>query len=680
MGKKQLFLIYVCKVIIIKFLIVLILMNKTIKVIFLKRIKISFFHKNKRMNIIYQFLQSMNRNIFLVNETSKVLINSASIIKVGEIKLPQIRNKGNYFVSVNQIYQLKNLKFSHFKQIDDQFYISNDDILVIKNQSNNKVFADYRNEQFELQIPDMPDDCCFLNKYIVFKIESCLFYCSHKTILEYIISQDYEIYQIVPLNDQKFIGVTFYAQKGLHVFSNDSNNPIKNFDFSFTKHIRFSINIMFSPYIITFFQDDDLLHFILFSNLEYGEPSYYCGSIQIKGIRNIFKFQNKLFIDSKQKLQLIELKDSNIQIEDYVKFNLKYVFHQTNMQDKNIFCSNDHIFVQNGTNTEIFQYLEEMKDLEFREMNVKLNFKIQTYELTDDLIIIYGHSNQFEIRIYNLNFYLIRTLVLEHDKYNMKYCPYYEGLILWQNQKYYIDKNPSNCMLQIQNISNSMIMLVDFQTNIYKLHTDQYVQSYIIQGSISCGFLMDDIIEKIQNISENIFTIQIQFKILIVKITNKPYGLVKLFQFGVLNEKLIMFKNGLPPEDLDRLPILKSQKPEQEIIFSEFKNKIGILQTVQTIKWVYLNIKQNTATLSNIVIKYATIQQVLYWSNDYVYVKVNHEQLIKITPNESQQIYVCDKSIKNAQQYGENILVIKEDNSIVIFNKNKEIVFITGQL
>ena len=34
-----------------------------------------------------------------------------------------------------------------------------------------------------------------------------------------------------------------------------------------------------------------------------------------------------------------------------------------------------------------------MKDLEFREMNVKLNFKIKSYEFTDDLIIIYGHSN-----------------------------------------------------------------------------------------------------------------------------------------------------------------------------------------------------------------------------------------------------------------------------------------------
>ena len=72
-----------------------------------------------------------------------------------------------------------------------------------------------------------------------------------------------------------------------------------------------------------------------------------------------------------------------------------------------------------------------MKDLEFRELNVKLNFKIQSYELTDDLIIIYGYSNQFEIRIYSLNFYLIRTILLEHDKYHMKYCPYYEGLILW---------------------------------------------------------------------------------------------------------------------------------------------------------------------------------------------------------------------------------------------------------
>ena len=47
---------------------------------------------------------------------------------------------------------------------------------------------------------------------------------------------------------------------------------------------------MFSPYIINFFQDDDILHFIVFSNLEYGEPTYHFDSIKIKGIRNIFKF------------------------------------------------------------------------------------------------------------------------------------------------------------------------------------------------------------------------------------------------------------------------------------------------------------------------------------------------------------------------------------------------------
>ena len=92
------------------------------------------------------------------------------------------------------------------------------------------------------------------------------------------------------MNDQKFIGVTFYAQNGLFVFSNDGNNPIKTFDFKFKKHIRFSVNIMFSPYIITFFQDDNLLHFIVFSNLEYGDPTYYYDSIKMKGIRNIFKF------------------------------------------------------------------------------------------------------------------------------------------------------------------------------------------------------------------------------------------------------------------------------------------------------------------------------------------------------------------------------------------------------
>ncbi|CAD8181755.1 unnamed protein product [Paramecium octaurelia] len=575
-----------------------------------------------------------------------------------------------------------NDKTIEYQQEVQSASIQNGKSLVITN-NNTVQFYKAKKLQWECKFADLIPidyiDTCALSRSIILHIHSSVIFLSEDKQIQEIIQLEQEVHSIYALNDYNVIGLFSIANDQFSIFN---TKLVQNYEFFSQQCIQFDVSISFQPYRLNCFQDQSTLHFVLIRNLEH--VKHYYKSIQCADVVSINKCRNRLLVVTKQQVLsiLISEIENTTSEEQYLNgLQLRLMNYCSSIFEGQYYFSNDS-YLFSFCNDEV-KYYKLVQNQKNQITKIKFQDKILYYEYVNDQLVIYSQQqSKCYLTVYNQQFEIINRYEFNKLHERIKYCPYYAGIAIYEQKVQYQDKEPNNnYILQTETLQKTFLQLIDFRTQTYQNNNQNNneqptIQSYLLYGKsknkISCGFMLDYSIVNIQNIWNNRFIITSTYKLKIIEIYNSTYEMQHIFEFSILNQQLLTFRNSLPLEDLERINFLK--QTDQRILFTHFgqstpgESKMnGIIHSFYGIKWVSIN-KDNV----NIIQlqqkqEIQRIQRVLQEGSNYFYVLSNDEEIYKITPDEVKLIYVSgSKLLSYVSNHNNESIILKCNNELLV--------------
>ncbi|CAD8085582.1 unnamed protein product [Paramecium primaurelia] len=575
-----------------------------------------------------------------------------------------------------------NDKIIEYQQEVQNISIHNDKSIIITN-NNTIQFYKMKKIQWECKFTDLIPidyiDTCALSKSIILHIHSSIIFLSEDKQIQEIIQLEQEVHSIYTLNDYNVIGLFSIVNDQFSIFN---TKLVQNYEFFSQQCIQFDISISFQPYRLSCFQDQRGLHLLLIRNLEH--VKHYYKQIQCMDIVSINKCRNRLLILTKQQILSIfisEIENTTSEEQYLNALQLRLMNYCSSIFEGQYYFSNDsYLFSFKNDEVKYYKLIENQKN---QISKIKFQEKIIYYEYVNNQLVIYSQQQQkCYLTIYNQQFEIINKYEFNKLYEGIKYCPYYTGIAIYEQKVQYQDKEPNNnYILQTEMLQKTFLQLIDFRTQIYQNNNQNnneqpIIQSYLLYGKsknkISCGFMLDYSIVNIQNIWNNRFIITSTYKLKIIEIYNSTYEMQHIFEFSILNQQLITFRNSLPLEDLERINFLK--QTDQRILFTHFGQQIkgeskmnGIIHSFYGIKWISIN--KDNVNIIQLQQKQEInkIQRVLQEGSNYFYILSNDEEIYKITPDEVKLIYVSgSKLLSYVSNNNNESIILKFNNELLV--------------